>query len=1241
MTNGSGGDDYVLPGWTVDFDLNLDSENTNEVTIDLLDTGGGEFDLDLVAEGKSQVAIDLGTAGSSEFNLDLIGDNVNEVSLNLLYGGGNGDAWEGSVPAITSTTHIYQQDMAPDASSVPPPKDNDFWFKTPENHQYYYKSSAPGNHWVAVRDTGITDAQADADHAIVVAAAAQSTATTARTNANIAIANAGTAQSTADGKVRSFFQDGPPSGMLYGDIGDMWFDTNDGNKLYQWNGSFWEVAQDQDIANAVTAAGEAQAIANTKITTFYTDTPPTSLAIGDLWVDIDDQNHLYRALTVGANEIRSTEWVSVRDAAIAAASASAAAANTAATDAMTAAEAAQATADGAIRTYYQSDPPSGLNDTDNLGDMWFDTDDGTAWRWNGSDWVIIQDTAIATALAAAQNAQTTADGKINAFYQISPPVTADLGDLWYDTNDKNKPYFCSAIDPVEWTPIRDLAIADAQLAATTANTAAVAAQEVADEAIASAATAQGIADGKTNTYFQLTEPTGMSTGDVDDLWFDTDDGNKMYRWTGTAWEVAQDQQIAAAITSAANANTAAGVANTLAGTKVVTFYQNNPPVATTIGDLWVDTDDNNKLYRASSIGVGGWESAQDKGIAAASAAASAANTAAANAMTAAQQAQATADGAVVTYYQTNPPWMVVPPAVDPSFETGVNGFSVVGTSPPGSTITSDGGRYKTGARSLKMTAGGSAGLVSASKAYPGIVADKTYTILVWAYAPTGITSGAASMSVRIGGTTVATAYNTTPSTVRDTWTPILTTYTAVASGTLTLYLYGSYGASQSTWWDDVAVVEGTITQNSVGDTWYDTDDNNAYRWTGTDWLLIVDTQVTEALRVAQNAQTTADGKITAYYQTNQPVSGKVGDLWYDTDDKNKPYYCSTETPLHWEPIRDGTIADALALADAGIAKANTAQSSADGKATTYFQFEPQWPDNSTGHALDDGDLWFDTNDGNKMYRWTESVKKWVLADDQRIASTITTVNGKITTYYQDGIPTSTAIGDLWVDTNDQNHLYRAFAVGANTIGPGKWDTVRDCHDRGRAGGRRPGGVQLRQRVRGQCLGDGAPGRRLSQLVHGHPAADTGDLHLGPHDHHPQRRHHHPQRSGAADRQHRRHPGQHHPDHEHAGAHPASGRRCHHALHGCGHRDRGQHHDHQVGVQLRRRNLHDHAPTWRGADRQRGDHHRLDDERQDHRGEDVGRVERLRHHDRGAGQQWRNRLVPAVPDLQVPMRTRCC
>ena len=927
---------------------------------------------------------------------------------------------------------------------MPPPKDNDFWYQTPSNKQYYYLTSAPGNHWIAVRDTGITDAQTSADSAAVAAAAAQSTATAARSNANIAIASAGTAQATADGKVRSFFQDGPPSGMLYSDIGDMWFDTNDGNKLYQWDGYRWTVAQDQDIANAVTAAGEAQAIANTRITTFYQATPPTSLAVGDLWVDIDDQNHLYRALTVGANEIRSTEWISVRDAAIADASASAAAAQDAALDAMSAAAQAQATADGAIRTYYQSDPPSGLNDTDNLGDMWFDTDDATAWRWNGTDWVIIEDTAIATALAAAQNAQTTADGKINAFYQISPPVTADLGDLWYDTNDKNKPYFCSAIDPVEWTPIRDLAIADAQLTATTANTVAVAAQGVADEAIASAATAQGTADGKTNTYFQLTPPTGMLPGDIDDLWFDTDDGNKMYRWSGTEWLVSQDQGISTAITNAAAANTAAGVANTLAGTKVVTFYQNNPPAATTIGDLWVDTDDGNKLYRASSIGVGGWENAQDKGIEAASAAASAANTAAANAMTAAEQAQATADGAVVTYYQTNPPWAVVPPAVDPSFETGVNGFSVVGSSPPGSTIASDGGRYKTGARSLKMTAGGSAGLVSASKTYTGIVADKTYTVLVWAYAPTSITAGAASMSIRIAGTTVAAAYNTTPSTVRDTWTPILTTYTAVASGTLTVSFYGSYGASQSTWWDDVVVVEGEITQNSVGDTWYDTDDNSAYRWTGTDWLLIVDTQVTAALEAAKHAQTTADGKITAYYRTAQPVSGKIGDLWYDTDDKNKPYYCSSETPLVWDPIRDGTIADAQAAADAGIGLANTAKSSADGKATTYFQFGVPWPDGSTDHALDDGDLWFDTNDANKMYRWVEATKLWTLADDQRIASTITTVNGKITTYYQTGIPTSTAIGDLWVDTDDDNHLYRAFAVGANTITAGKWVSVRDA-----------------------------------------------------------------------------------------------------------------------------------------------------------------------------------------------------
>jgi hypothetical protein len=49
----------------------------------------------------------------------------------------------------------------------------------------------------------------------------------------------------------------------------------------------------------------------------------------------------------------------------------------------------------------------------------------------------------------------------------------------------------------------------------------------------------------------------------------------------------------------------------------------------------------------------------------------------------------------------------------------------------------------------------------------------------------------------------------------------------------------------------------------------------------------------------------------------------------------------------------------------------------------------------------------------------------------------------ITVFRQDGIPTSTAVGDLWFDTNDTNKLYRAAMVGANEIKPGEWELVTD------------------------------------------------------------------------------------------------------------------------------------------------------------------------------------------------------
>ena len=46
--------------------------------------------------------------------------------------------------------------------------------------------------------------------------------------------------------------------------------------------------------------------------------------------------------------------------------------------------------------------------------------------------------------------------------------------------------------------------------------------------------ARTVANGKNTIYYQSSAPTG-GTYAVDDTWFDSDDGYKMYTWTGTTW----------------------------------------------------------------------------------------------------------------------------------------------------------------------------------------------------------------------------------------------------------------------------------------------------------------------------------------------------------------------------------------------------------------------------------------------------------------------------------------------------------------------------------------------------------------------------------------------------------------------------------------------------------------------------------------------------------------------------------
>lgn len=248
--------------------------------------------------------------------------------------------------------------------------------------------------------------------------------------ADATLAAAG-AVAAVDGKITTFFQAGAPVAEA---VGDLWMDTDDGNKLYRWSGSAWDAVPDQRIANAIAAAADAQETADGKIVSFYQATTPTADGVGDLWTDTDDQNHLHRW--------NGSAWVSVRDGRIAIAEAAASDAQLAAADAL-------AVADGKIETFFQAEPPTGT-----LGDLWIDTNDGNKfYRHDGTTWVLAQDSGIPQAIADAAGAQATADGKVTTFYGASAPTAEAVGDLWVDTDDNNHLYRWSGS---AWISVRSL-----------------------------------------------------------------------------------------------------------------------------------------------------------------------------------------------------------------------------------------------------------------------------------------------------------------------------------------------------------------------------------------------------------------------------------------------------------------------------------------------------------------------------------------------------------------------------------------------------------------------------------------------------------------------------------------------------------------------------------------------------------------------------------------------------------------
>lgn len=113
-----------------------------------------------------------------------------------------------------------------------------------------------------------------------------------------AFAAAAAAQDTADGKIDTFYLPSAPpigSGAGQASLGDLWFNTADGNKQHRCNGTTWVVVQDTAIGLAISNAAGAQATADGKVRTWFaaSGSPPTASAVGDLWY-VTDQATLKR-----------------------------------------------------------------------------------------------------------------------------------------------------------------------------------------------------------------------------------------------------------------------------------------------------------------------------------------------------------------------------------------------------------------------------------------------------------------------------------------------------------------------------------------------------------------------------------------------------------------------------------------------------------------------------------------------------------------------------------------------------------------------------------------------------------------------------------------------------------------------------------------------------------------------------------------------------------------------------------
>lgn len=766
--------------------------------------------------------------------------------------------------------------------------------------------------------------------------------------------------------------------------GDWWVDTDDSNKIYVWNGSDFIVSADPRLDSAIEtldslteAGGVLESMQNDidgKITTHYGAAPAVK-ETGDLWLDATDP----------ANQVlkrwSGSAWV-VFD-------------NPRVQDAYTKAGTAQDTADKKIQTFTGTSAPVD-NPTNDLGtgDLWINTTAGSGRisRWTGTQWVEVVDNGVSAANKALSDLgidttwvntiETQADQAITTFYGTTTPTGASTGDLWLAGNvaaDGTTNYQMKRWDGDSWEVFENPRIQTAYTAA---------------------GTAQSTADAKIKTYAQASAPTGLTVLDDGDLWIDTDNG-QVSRWTGTQWTLVVDNGVAAANSALANLGinqTWVDNIETQADRAIATFYGSTSPTGMQTGDLWLSGVAGTPMKRWDGDS---WETFEDPNVAAAYGKAGEALTA--------------ADSKILTYAQTTAPTGLTSPSNDGDLwintATGVNKGQISRWASNAWTLVTDNG---TAAANTALT---NLGINQTWVDEIEAQADRAIDTFFGATTPTGMQTGDLWLT-GVAGEAMKRWDG-------DSWesfeNPNLQAAYTTANTANSLAKTKIRTFAQTT-------APTGLTVDNTGDLWINTTsgaiNGQVKRWDGDSWELVVESGTNSAnsaltaLGINQSWVNTVtaqgDRAIATFFGTTAPTGMDTGDLWLAG---------TAGTPMKrwdgdsWETFEDPNV-------QAAYQKASEAQSAADAKILTYAQATAP-----TGlDALNNGDLWIDTDDG-KIYRYTHPNWAQVVDNGVAAANAALTALGinqtwvdniaaeadrAIATFYGTTSPTGMETGDLWL-----------------------------------------------------------------------------------------------------------------------------------------------------------------------------------------------------------------------------------